>query len=72
MRVAALVAAALVALVAWLAPAAAWIEQYRAMWEAQLDRLGAHLKAVTALKQKARKTTSRGATTKRAPRRRAP
>jgi DNA-binding transcriptional ArsR family regulator len=27
-----------------LAPAADWIEQYRAMWEAQLDRLGAYLK----------------------------
>lgn len=54
-----------------LAPAAAWIEQYRAMWEAQLDRLGAHLQAVTGSTKKARKTTSRGATTKRAPRRRA-
>lgn len=31
-----------------LAPAADWIEQYRAMWEAQLDRLDAYLKCVTA------------------------
>lgn len=30
-----------------LAPAADWIEQYRAMWEAQLDRLDAYLKGVT-------------------------
>lgn len=30
-----------------LAPAADWIEQYRAMWEAQLDRLGEFLKTVT-------------------------
>ncbi len=30
------------------APAADWIEQYRAMWEAQLDRLDAYLKCVTA------------------------
>ena len=27
--------------------AADWIERYRAMWEAQLDRLGAYLKSVT-------------------------
>ncbi|MBK7864861.1 MAG: helix-turn-helix transcriptional regulator [Archangiaceae bacterium] len=29
-----------------LEPAAEWFEQYRAMWEAQLDRLGEHLKTV--------------------------
>jgi DNA-binding transcriptional ArsR family regulator len=29
-----------------LAPAADWIEQYRAMWEAQLDRLDAYLKSL--------------------------
>lgn len=29
-------------------PAAEWIERYRAMWEAQLDRLGEHLKNVAA------------------------
>jgi DNA-binding transcriptional ArsR family regulator len=29
-----------------LLPAADWIEQYRAMWEAQLDRLDAYLKSV--------------------------
>lgn len=31
-----------------LAPAADWIAQYRQMWEAQLDRLDAYLKSVTA------------------------
>jgi DNA-binding transcriptional ArsR family regulator len=30
-----------------LAPAANWIDQYRAMWEEQLDRLDAYLKSVT-------------------------
>ena len=30
-----------------LAPAAEWIDQYRAMWEQQLDRLDAYLKSVT-------------------------
>lgn len=29
-----------------LAPAADWIEQYRAMWEDRLDRLGEYLKSV--------------------------
>lgn len=29
-----------------LAPAADWIEQYRAMWEAKLDRLDSYLKSV--------------------------
>ncbi len=29
-----------------LAPAAQWMEQYRAMWEAQLDRLDAYLKSL--------------------------
>ena len=29
-----------------LAPAADWIEQYRAMWEERLDRLDAYLKSV--------------------------
>jgi DNA-binding transcriptional ArsR family regulator len=31
-----------------LEPAADWLEQYRAMWEAQLDRLGTYLESVTA------------------------
>ncbi len=35
-----------------LAPAAAWIEQYRAMWEAQLDRLGEYLKTVAGPKKR--------------------
>src|SRR5512137_976467 len=30
-----------------LAPAAHWIDQYRAMWEDRLDRLDAYLKSVT-------------------------
>jgi DNA-binding transcriptional ArsR family regulator len=30
-----------------LAPAAQWIDQYRAMWEERLDRLDAYLKSVT-------------------------
>ena len=30
-----------------LAPAAEWIDQYRAMWEERLDRLDAYLKSVT-------------------------
>ncbi len=30
-----------------LEPAADWLEQYRAMWEQQLDRLGAYLKTVS-------------------------
>jgi len=29
-----------------LAPAADWIEQYRAMWEERLDRLGDYLKSI--------------------------
>ena len=29
-----------------LAPAADWIDQYRAMWEAQLDRLDVYLKSL--------------------------
>ncbi len=29
-----------------LEPAADWIEQYRAMWEEQLDRLGAYLESL--------------------------
>lgn len=29
-----------------LAPAAEWIEQYRTMWEAQLDRLDSYLKSI--------------------------
>lgn len=31
-----------------LAPAADWIESYRAMWDEQLDRLGEYLRTVTA------------------------
>ncbi|MFO0628440.1 MAG: metalloregulator ArsR/SmtB family transcription factor [Polyangiales bacterium] len=42
-----------------LAPAAAWIDAYRAMWEAQLDRLDAHLKTVAAPKKRARKPPTR-------------
>lgn len=41
-----------------LAPAADWIEQYRAMWEEQLDRLDAYLKSV-APRPAAPETTSR-------------
>lgn len=31
-----------------LEPAAEWLDHYRAMWEAQLDRLDEHIKRVTA------------------------
>lgn len=43
-----------------LAPAADWIEQYRAMWEERFDRLDAYLKGVApspAPKKKKKKTT---------------
>lgn len=33
-----------------LAPAAEWIDQYRAMWEAQFDRLDAFLKTIDSSK----------------------
>jgi DNA-binding transcriptional ArsR family regulator len=43
-----------------LAPAADWIERYRAMWDERLDRLDSYLKSVTsASSPKARATTSR-------------
>lgn len=43
-----------------LAPAADWIDQYRAMWEAQLDRLDAYLKRVApAASSKGVETTRR-------------
>jgi len=42
-----------------LAPAAEWIEQYRAMWEAQLDRLGEYLKTVAGPKKRPRATSRR-------------
>ena len=43
-----------------LAPAADWIDQYRAMWEERLDRLDAYLKSVTSPPtSKARGTTPR-------------
>ncbi len=32
-----------------LAPAADWIDQYRAMWEERLDRLDTYLKSVTSI-----------------------
>lgn len=52
-----------------LAPAADWIEQYRAMWEAQLDRLGAYLKGLTEgatpAAGKHAKTTTKGRRPKR-------
>jgi DNA-binding transcriptional ArsR family regulator len=36
-----------------LAPAAQWMEQYRAMWEERLDRLDAYLKSAPAPKARA-------------------
>jgi len=43
-----------------LAPAAQWIDQYRAMWEERLDRLDSYLKSVTSTAtSKARATTPR-------------
>lgn len=43
-----------------LAPAADWIDQYRAMWEERLDRLDAYLKSVTSTStSKARGLTPR-------------
>lgn len=56
-----------------LEPASAWIEQYRAMWEEQLDRLDDYLKSVvskpesTTPKKPARKA-SRKKTASRTPR----
>jgi DNA-binding transcriptional ArsR family regulator len=47
-----------------LAPAADWIDQYRAMWEERLDRLDAYLKSVTS----ASSSTARGTTPRRKPR----
>lgn len=41
-----------------LAPAAEWIDQYRAMWEQQLDRLDAYLKSVTSTSSGARRRAS--------------
>lgn len=42
-----------------LAPAADWIEQYRAMWDERLDRLDDYLKGVRpSLRARARKATS--------------
>ena len=46
-----------------LAPAADWIDQYRAMWEERLDRLDAYLKSVTS----ASSSTARGTTPRRKP-----
>lgn len=42
-----------------LAPAADWIEQYRALWEAQLDRLGAYLASVQAPARPPRAATTK-------------
>lgn len=43
-----------------LAPAADWIDQYRAMWDERLDRLDSYLKSVTSTStSKARGTTRR-------------
>lgn len=42
-----------------LAPAAEWIEQYRAMWEAQLDRLGEYLQTVAGPKKRPRAASRR-------------
>ena len=43
-----------------LAPAADWIDQYRAMWEERLDRLDSYLKSVTSTStSKARGMTPR-------------
>lgn len=42
-----------------MAPAADWIEQYRAMWEGQLDRLGAYLKTTAKAAPKTKPTKGR-------------
>ena len=46
-----------------LAPAAQWIDQYRAMWEERLDRLDAYLKSVTST----RITKARGVAPRKKP-----
>jgi len=55
-----------------LAPAADWIEQYRAMWEGRLDRLGAYLKSVAPPSPQRGRDTSTTRTSGTAPRRTAP
>ena len=50
-----------------LAPAAEWIEQYRAMWEERLDRLDAYLKSVAP--SPSSKAPERATRRKRKPRR---
>ena len=42
-----------------LEPAADWLEQYRAMWEDQLDRLDAHIKSVMRQATLAPETTTK-------------
>lgn len=46
-----------------LAPAADWIDQYRAMWEERLDRLDAYLKSVAPTAT----STARGTTPRKKP-----
>lgn len=46
-----------------LAPAADWIEQYRAMWEERLDRLGSYLKETAAHTGRTDSGSKRGRTT---------
>ena len=46
-----------------LAPAADWIDQYRAMWEERLDRLDSYLKSVTSTPT----SKARGLTPRRTP-----
>ena len=41
-----------------LAPAAAWIDQYRAMWEERLDRLDSYLKSTVSTKPERRPETT--------------
>ena len=51
-----------------LAPAADWIDQYRAMWEAQLDRLDVYLKSLGSTTT----SKSRGKTPRNEPKPRTP
>ncbi|MGE0594074.1 MAG: ArsR/SmtB family transcription factor [Vicinamibacterales bacterium] len=55
-----------------LAPAADWIEQYRAMWETRLDRLDAYLKRVAPREAPPVPDTKTETTPGRAPRPRTP
>jgi len=50
-----------------LAPAADWIDQYREMWEARLDRLGSYLKSITPIPTKPDPETKQHQTAGRRP-----